>query len=122
MISVLESESAEPAPELAGGAASATALSELVQPLLDPAGPALGTGLDGLSRTGVHRIGAVSLLVTNEGGPLWWRRMDCVQDCAVLQGIPEGTGAPLAKPTNGVYELTGAGGTYHMNLSLKAVN
>ncbi len=122
VIAVLESEGAEPAPELASGAASARALSELGQPLLDPAGPALGTGLDGLSRAGVHRIGAVSLLVTNEGGTVWWRRMDCVQACAVLKGLPDGTGVALSMPTNGVYELTGAGGTYHLNLSLKAVN
>jgi len=48
--------------------------------------------------------------------------MDCVQDCAVLQGIPNGSGAALSQPTSGVCELTGAGGTYHLNLSLKAVN
>ena len=61
-------------------------------------------------------------LAPNEGGTVWWRRMDCVQDCAVLQGIPNGTGAALSQPTSGVYELTGAGGIYHLNLSLKAVN
>jgi hypothetical protein len=122
VIAVLESEGAEPAPELASGVTSAKALSELGQPLLDPAGPALGAGLDGLNQAGVHRVGAISLLVTNEGGTLWWRRMDCVQDCAVLMGIPDGTGTVLSAPTNGVYELTGAGGTYHLNLSLKAVN
>lgn len=122
VIAVLESEGTEPAPELAGGAASTRALSALMHPLLDPAGPALNTGLGGLNQAGVHRIGAVSLLVTNEGGTVWWRRMDCVLDCAVLQGIPSGTGAALSSPTNGVYELTGAGGTYHLNLSLSAVN
>jgi len=121
VISVLEGESAESAPESAGLSASTELLARLAHPMVDSAEPALEAALDGLVRGGAHWIGSVSLLFTNEGGKAYWRRMDCARDCAVLQGLPEGAaGIQLVRPTNGVYELTGEGGTYHMQLSVAA--
>ena len=121
VISVLESESTDLKPELDGATATTTALAGLSQPLLDPAGPALGTALGALTQAGAHRIGSVSLLLTNEGGSIWWRRMECIQDCAMLKGLAPQGGTSLTTATNGVFELTGAGGTYHLNLNLTAL-
>lgn len=119
VISALEAAAGELATEAAAARASTLALAGLRQPLLDPAGPALGPVLAGLRGAGAHWLGSVSLLLTNEGGTVWWRRMDCAQDCTVLRGVPDGRGAELAGPVNGVYELQGAGGTYHMQLSIR---
>ena len=119
VISVLEAESGELAPETDAAKAATLALSGLPRPLLDPAGPALGPTVAGLQGAGAHWIGAVSLLLTNEGGSPYWRRMECAQDCEVLQGLPGAAGAALTGPVNGVFELRGAGGTYHMQLSLR---
>ncbi len=44
------------------------------------------------------------------------------QDCAGRQGLPNGAVVELSKPTNGAYEHTGAGGTDHMQLSLKSAS
>ena len=122
VISVLESEATELAPEVAGATASTTALSAMAHPFLDPAGAAVAPVLVSLGQAGSRRIGVVSVLLTNEGGVTWWRRMECVEDCAVLKGLTPAAGASLATTTNGGFELNGAGGTYHLNLSLKAVN
>jgi hypothetical protein len=54
-------------------------------------------------------------LVTNEGGKTYWRTLDCLASCKVLS---RPTSPELAAaPTAGVLELTGAGATYHMQLS-----
>ena len=120
VISVLESESAALAPELDGGVATTSGLSQLGRPLLDPASQTLAAALTGLQQGGAHWLGSVSLLITTEGGSIWWRRMDCAEDCTVLQGLPEGTeGVELGTPARGVFELTGSGGTFHLQLSLK---
>ncbi len=119
VISVLEAESGDLAPETDAAKAVTLALSGRSGPLLDPAGPVLGPAVAGLQGAGAHWIGAVSLLLTNEGGSTFWRRMDCAQDCEVLQGLPGQDGAALKGPVNGVFELRGAGGTYHMQLSLR---
>ena len=70
-----------------------------------------------LLKDGAHWIGAVSLLLTNEGGSVYWRRLDCVAACKVLSGpatgaLPASGGQPFA----GLTELTGDGGTYHLAL------
>ncbi len=123
VISVLESETTEPASEVGAGAASGAAVGRLVHPLVDSVGGALVGALDGLIRGGAHWLGSVSLLLTNEDGMLWWRRMDCVRECAVTKGLPEGSGGvALTKPTSGVFELSGGAGTYHMQLRLKQLD
>jgi hypothetical protein len=66
---------------------------------------------------GAYWLGSVSLLITNEEGSIYWRRLDCVASCKVLSG-PAGSALPAAKapPTAGVVELSGNGGTYHLAL------
>jgi hypothetical protein len=66
---------------------------------------------------GARWLGSVSLLLTNEGGSVFWRRLDCVASCKVLSA-PATTALPAA-PTSafaGVVELSGSGGTYHLAL------
>jgi hypothetical protein len=67
--------------------------------------------------SGAQWIGAVSLLLTNEGGTVFWRRLDCVASCKVLTA-PATTALPTtpAQPFAGVVELSGSGGTYHLAL------
>ncbi|HEU4996449.1 MAG TPA: hypothetical protein VFT29_16650 [Gemmatimonadaceae bacterium] len=67
--------------------------------------------------SGAHWLGSVSLLLTNEGGSVFWRRLDCVASCKVLSG-PATTALPAtpAPPFAGVVELSGNGGTYHLAL------
>ena len=112
MVSVLEntrkpaSPAAGSAPAVmrsggASGAAHADQASRLVAPLL---------------KDGAHWIGSVSLLLTNESGAIFWRRLDCVASCTVVQA-PAATALPAGpQPFSGVVELTGAGGTYHLAL------
>jgi hypothetical protein len=67
--------------------------------------------------SGAHWIGAVSLLLTNEGGSVFWRRLDCVASCKVLSA-PAASPLPAAaaQAFAGVVELSGSGGTYHLAL------
>lgn len=70
-----------------------------------------------LLKEGAHWIGSVNLLVTNEGGAIFWRRLECVASCTVLTA-PAANAMPAsnAQPFAGVVELTGNGGTYHLAL------
>lgn len=69
-----------------------------------------------LVQDGAHWIGSVNLLVTNEGGSVYWRRLECVASCTVLTA-PATTAMPAASAQlAGVVELTGNGGTYHLAL------
>lgn len=77
----------------------------------------LASALAPVTRRGAHWLGSVALLLTNEGGTSYWRAFECVATCRVLKR--PGTGALAAKPAvplAGVVELTGAGGTYHLQL------
>lgn len=64
-------------------------------------------------RDGAHHIGTVRLHVARTGGVTYWRRLECAATCSILGGP---TDVPLAQPVAGVAELTGAGGTYHLQL------
>ncbi|MEO8624012.1 MAG: hypothetical protein ABI625_23235 [bacterium] len=66
-------------------------------------------------KDGAHWIGSASLLLTNEGGAIYWRRLDCVASCKVLNG-PAAAALPSTKGAPGVVELSGSGGTYHLAL------
>jgi hypothetical protein len=66
-------------------------------------------------KDGAHWIGSASLLLSNEGGAIYWRRLDCVASCKVLTG-PSATALPSTKGAPGVVELSGSGGTYHLAL------
>jgi len=109
LISVLENATARtPQPPTAtpvakGTASAAQQLDEatrLVAPLV---------------KDGAHWIGSASLMLANEKGAIYWRRLDCVATCKVLaapgfSALPSTMGAP------GVVELSGSGGTYHLAL------
>jgi hypothetical protein len=66
---------------------------------------------------GAHWLGSVSLVVTNEGGAIYWRQLDCVASCKVLSA-PAATALPATggKAVGGIVELSGNGGTYHLAL------
>jgi hypothetical protein len=66
--------------------------------------------------SGAQWLGSASLLLTNEGGSIFWRRLDCVASCKVLTA-PAATALPSAgQPSAGVLEFTGSGGVYHLAL------
>jgi hypothetical protein len=70
-----------------------------------------------LVKRGANVVGSVSLLLTNESGEVYWRRLDCVASCKVLSG-PATTAlpAPSGQPFGSTVELSGSGGTYHLAL------
>ena len=78
-----------------------------------------------LTTRGTYWLGSASLLLTNEGGTAYWTRLDCVASCAVLSSpVQNGAGVVLSEttpPATGVVELTGASGTYHVQVALGRV-
>lgn len=70
-----------------------------------------------LVHDGARMLGAVSVLMTNEDGAIYWRRMDCVVSCKVLTA-PASTAlpTPTGQTANSVVELSGNGATYHLAL------
>ena len=111
LVSVLENAkvptSAEGAAAVTGArSASPAELSDHAKRLVAP-----------LVKAGANWIGSVNLLLTNENGAIFWRRLDCVASCSVLTG-PATTALPAsaAQPSNGVVEFSGNGGTYHLAL------
>lgn len=64
-----------------------------------------------------HWLGAALLEVANEAGTLRWRTFACLATCEVLNA-PDASTAP-GSPLTGVLELTGAGGTYHLQLETR---
>lgn len=117
LLALLESEALSDAEHSAAEAATAV----LTRPrAARPA--ALAGALAPLMATGARVIGAASLLVTNVHGQIFWRALDCVTTCAVLNPPGEPLLAPnAAKPAAGVVELTGAGGTYHVQVTARRV-
>ena len=75
------------------------------------------TALEGPANGETHTLGSVIVLVTNEGGNLFWRSTECVATCRLLtQPASAELPAANAAPLGSVAELTGNGGTYHLNL------
>jgi hypothetical protein len=111
LVSLMEGDSRAGAADDAAANASLTALaSASAQRVTD-----LQRALAPLASRGDHWLGSAMLLVTNEGGKTYWRTLDCLASCKVLS---RPTSPELAAaPTAGVLELTGAGATYHMQLS-----
>ena len=60
-------------------------------------------------------IGSANLLLTNDGGTTYWRSLECVATCRVLSGAAAKP-FPATGGVAGVVELSGAGGTYHLQL------
>jgi hypothetical protein len=63
-------------------------------------------------------IGSMTLLIANEAGTIFWRRLECVASCQVLNA-PASTALTAAGGPPGVVELTGSGGTYHLALQAR---
>jgi len=113
LVSVLENATARLSDDARGAAASATphlaSPSEQVQQATRLVAP--------LVKQGANWLGSVSLLLTNEGGSIYWRRLDCVASCRVLAGpAASALPAPTGQPFAGTVELSGNGGTYHLAL------
>ena len=70
-----------------------------------------------ITEKGAHWLGSVELLLTNENGTTYWRALECVATCKVLNP-PKARALAVedSSPMNGVVELSGAGGTYHLQL------
>lgn len=85
----------------------------------------VSTALTPLTNQGAHWLGSASLLLTNEGGTVYWTRLDCIASCAVLNSaVQNGAGAVLSettRPASGIVELSGASGTYHVQVALGRV-
>lgn len=113
LVSVLEGKKVQGSDEAAAAAASTQALSQPAATRAKTISSALSPVI---TKQEAHWLGSATLLLTNEGGTTYWRALECVSTCKVLSG-----GATTAFPTGGatlagVVELSGAGGTYHMQL------
>lgn len=126
LLSVLEDRATLPE-EIQTATATTSAMADQ-RSLLSPPGVSLvGAALAPLTSRGALWLGSASLLLTNKDGTTFWTSLDCVASCAVLQSPAEGgTGAVLRasapQPATGVVELTGASGTYHLQVALRRVN
>ena len=104
LISALENVNVLAADESQARAASANAISA--------GASTVAAALAPLTKRGAHWLGSAELLLTNEKGSTFWRSLECVATCKVLTS-PLGN-APRAR---GVVELSGDGGTYHLQLT-----
>ena len=112
LVSVLEGNRVGQSEESKAASASTKALLEAG----DGRASALASALSPITNAGAHWIGSASLLVTNENGNVYWRALDCITTCKVLKG-PAGALEPKGgRPMAGVVELSGDGGTYHLQL------
>jgi hypothetical protein len=112
LVSVLEGTRVEQAEESKAVASSTKALSQNG----DARASLLASALSPITKAGAHWIGSASLLVTNEGGTAYWRALDCIATCKVVKA-PAGALEPKGgHPVAGVVELSGNGGTYHLQL------
>jgi hypothetical protein len=113
LVSVLEGAKRRDADETAAAAASTNVLSKASA----ARAAMLSSALEPVMKDGAHWLGSATLLLTNEAGTVYWRALECVATCKVLSGgVATPFPAPSAKPVAGVVELSGAGGTYHMQL------
>lgn len=112
LVSVLEGKKIQSTEEAAAAKASTAAL---LQPSAARAS-IVTTALKPVVAMGAaHWLGSVTLLLTNEGGTTYWRGLECVSTCKVLSGAGAAAVAS-GKGVAGVVELSGSGGTYHMQL------
>jgi len=112
LVSVLEGKEVRLSDE---SQAAANSTKVLGQPASDRAST-LTAALAPITQQDSHWLGSAALLVTNENGVIYWRGLDCIATCKVLNP-PSGTALESgAKPVAGVVELTGGGGTYHLQL------
>lgn len=118
LLSLLENPEVRLADE--GHLAEASA-AVLAQPG-DRRGTELSTRVTPALPRGTQWLGSLTVLLTNEAGTLRWRALDCAVTCAVLDAPEAAEIVPAPGPAaGGVVELSGAGGTYHVNLRARRV-
>ena len=66
--------------------------------------------------TDAAMIGAFRLVLTNASDALTWKSLQCTCTCSVLANPASRVVAAGGAAVGGVVELTGSGGTYHVNL------
>jgi hypothetical protein len=78
---------------------------------------AVASALAPVTKEGARWLGSATLMLTNESGKVYWRALECVASSKVVSG---GTATAIPSPSRtsmaGVVELSGAGGTYHLQL------
>lgn len=113
LVSVLDGAKGRGSNEDAAASASTKAMSQSS----NGRAAALSSALAPVIKQGAHWLGSATLMVTNDGGTVYWRALECVATCSVLSGAsPSPFPAPTEKPLAGVVELSGSGATYHMQL------
>ena len=112
LVSVLEGKQVRLSDE---AQAAANSIKALGLPSADRAST-LATALAPVTQPDAHWLGSAALLVTNENGALYWRGLDCIATCKVLNPPAGAALESGAKPVAGVVELSGGGGTYHLQL------
>ena len=100
------------------GAVGARPLTELSLERGDSA-QVLVSVLENGSGQDARALGSISLLITNEAGTVFWRRLDCVATCKVLNPPAAAGLAAGGPPVGGVVEFSGSGGTYHLALQAR---
>jgi hypothetical protein len=126
LLTVLEDRTTSPQELPVATAATKTMADQRALPI-PPWADLVAPALAPLTRQGAHWLGSASLLLVNDGGTTYWTSLDCVATCTVLRSsaTPGGAGAVLQettpKPTSGVVELSGASGTYHMQVAVRRV-
>ena len=113
LVSVLEGAQLGLEDETRAAVASTKAMNQSA----DAEAALLPTVLAPITSAGAHWLGSVELLLTNENGTTYWRALECVATCKVLNP-PKARALAVedSAPMNGVVELSGAGGTYHLQL------
>jgi hypothetical protein len=115
LISVLEGRKSEDFAERTAAVTSTIALTQPDSTRVRTISSALSSVI---AKNGSHWLGSATLLLTNEGGTTYWRALECVATCKVLSGADASPfAAPGGAPVAGVVELSGSGGTYHMQLN-----
>lgn len=85
--------------------------------------PLVASTLTPLTNRGAHWLGSAAMLLTNEGGKMYWRALDCVSTCSVSSTPVQANGAELvtqsADGLSAVLELNGNAATYHLKVTAK---
>lgn len=124
LLTVLEDRDTSPQ-ELPVATAATTSLADRKSWSNPPQAAVVTTELAPLTTRSAHWLGSASLLLTNAAGTTYWTSLDCVSTCKVLKSpAPEGgSGLVLKEATPqaaaGVVELSGASGTYHLQVAVR---
>jgi hypothetical protein len=100
------------AEERAAADASTHALANASSPLADQ----LKTAMSPITATGARWLGSSELVIANDDGTVHWRALRCLVSCRVVSGQATAALDVANARQQGVVELSGGGGTYHMQL------